>query len=471
VSLLSGVEPVPETPRLREGVGGRMTEVMQRDPRPGSQKPVSRLVLAIATALVGIVTLEAFSCAALRASEGRWIGLSDLEAARAHTADGARGDALRRIAERVEPIREERILHPYLGYVMDPRITRPGIAQAGLDALSVELGFPRNREPVLQAADPARAVIGIFGGSVADILSIFGADALRLALARAPALRGREIVLLSLAAPGYKQPQALMGLNYVLVLGGHFDAVVNLDGVNDLALPESELSPLGVAPFYPRGWYTRTADLTPSLQLALVSATRAESLRRRSAYLFSRAPLRWSHTAGLVWRLGDRLLAARLAESESVLLTRPSGHSPQAQGPRLARDSDVQSRAVSVWEKSSLQMARLCQGLGIPYFHFLQPNQYVPGEKPMGEAERRLAIREDSPVRGPIEHGYARLREAGAALAAEGVAFSDLSGVFRDVADPVYVDDCCHLNERGNRLLAEAIGRIMASAPALATTR
>jgi hypothetical protein len=56
-------------------------------------------------------------------------------------------------------------------------------------------------------------------------------------------------VVLSLAAPDYKQPQALMALKYLLVLGAHFDAIVNFDGVNEIALPESEPAPLGVAPF------------------------------------------------------------------------------------------------------------------------------------------------------------------------------------------------------------------------------
>jgi hypothetical protein len=431
---------------------------------------VFRHWLVLATALLGFVALEAFSCAALRLSEGRWVALRDLEAARALAAGGERGDALARSARPSPPLREGRVLHPYLGYVMDPRLSEAGIARARLDPQSIELGFPRNRESVLQPADPARAVIGIFGGSVADILTSAGADALRSALARAPAFRGREIVLLSLAAPGYKQPQALMALNYLLVLGAHFDAIVNLDGVNELALPESELAPLGVAPFYPRGWYTRAADLSPELRLTLGRVARLEDVRRRTALAFSHLPLRWSVTAGLAWSAFDRLLAARVAAEEGAALALPGGRDPQAQGPRLASDAGVRSRAVSVWQQSSLQMARLCEGFGIAYFHFLQPNQYVPGGKPMGEAERRIAFREDSPLRLPIERGYAQLRQAGASLVAEGVAFSDLSELFRDVHEPTYVDDCCHLDTFGNQLLAAAIGRVMAAAPALATT-
>jgi hypothetical protein len=425
-----------------------------------------RAALAFATLALVVVVLEGFSCAALRLESGRWIGLDDLAAARARSGAGERDTAVGAQTQGGPPVRDGRLLHPYLGYVMDPRLAAAGVARAGLDPLSVELGFPRNRESVLQPTDPGRVVIGVFGGSVADILASAGADALRAALADAPRFRGREIVVLSLAAPGYKQPQALMALNYMLMLGAHFDVVVNLDGVNELTLPDTELTLLGVAPFYPRGWYTRAADLSPDLRLALGRVSWLEELRRGSANFFSAAPLRWSRSAGLLWSLGDRQLESRIAAAEAAVLTQARGPNPQAQGPRLPRDRDVREVVVEVWQRSSLQMARLCEGLGIAYLHALQPNQYVPDSKPMDDAERRVAWREDSPLRGAIETGYPQLREAGAALAAAGVAFVDLSGVFQQTREPVYLDSCCHLNGLGNQQLGAAVGRALADASA-----
>jgi hypothetical protein len=413
---------------------------------------------------LAVVVLEAFSGVALRLSEGQWIGLAQLGEARAATASGERGDTLMRVAQQVQPINDERVLHPYLGYVMNPRLARLGVRAAGLDPTSVELGFPRNTESVLQSADPSRIVVGLFGGSVADILSAAGADALRKELAKAPGFEGREIIVVSAAAPGYKQPQALMALNYLLLLGAHFDFVVNLDGVNELSLPATELDPLGVASLYPRGWYTRTADLVPERSVILGRVMTLERIRRRSARLFSRAPLRFSLTAGLAWRLGDRALLSFMADAERGVATRPDGHDPQAQGPLLTGGEAAQTLPTPIWRRSSLQMARLCESLGIRYFHFLQPNQYVPGSKAMGEAERQIAYREDSPIRETIERGYPALRTAGRALEAQGVAFVDLSQVFRDVPEPVYADDCCHLDARGNELLGAAIGRTLRNA-------
>ncbi len=422
-----------------------------------------RLLLGLMAAGLAALALEAFSGVALRLSEGRWIGLPQLADARVATARGERGDALLRVAKEVEPIRDERVLHPYLGYVMDPRLARPGIRAAGLDPVSIEIGFPRNTEPILQPDDPKRVVIGLFGGSVADILSSAGADALRAELAKAPGFAGREILVLSAAAPGYKQPQALMALNYLLLLGAHFDFVVNLDGVNELSIPATELRPLGVVSHYPRGWYTRTADLVPERSVSLARLVTLERVRRRSARLFSRAPLRFSLTAGLAWRLGDRALLGLMADAERAVLKRPEGHDPQAQGPLLTGSEAAPVRTIPIWQRSSLQMARLCESFGIRYYHFLQPNQYVPGSKPMGPDELEIAYREDSPMREAIERGYPALREAGEALSAEGVTFVDLSQLFRKVEEPVYADDCCHLDERGNRLLGSAIGRALAN--------
>lgn len=42
----------------------------------------------------------------------------------------------------------------------------------------------------------------------------------------------------------------------------------------------------------------------------------------------------------------------------------------------------------------------------------------------------------------------------------EGIASFDLSSVYQTVTDTVYVDDCCHVNELGNRLMAERIADI-----------
>ena len=71
--------------------------------------------------------------------------------------------------------------------------------------------------------------------------------------------------------------------------------------------------------------------------------------------------------------------------------------------------------------------------------------------------ERRRAILPDYRLRPGAELGYPLLIQKGKALAASGVAFRDLTQIYRDVAEPVYRDECCHVNLRGNRILARAM--------------
>ena len=113
---------------------------------------------------------------------------------------------------------------------------------------------------------------------------------------------------------------------------------------------------------------------------------------------------------------------------------------------------------VDVWRRCSLQLQALCDAHGIRYLHCLQPNQYDPGSKPLSATEQESAWDAEGPYRPVIEAGYPRLREAGEELQGLGVAFHDLSDAFREAKETLYVDNCCHFNGEGNRILADAIG-------------
>ena len=97
------------------------------------------------------------------------------------------------------------------------------------------------------------------------------------------------------------------------------------------------------------------------------------------------------------------------------------------------------------------------------YFHFLQPNQYVPGSKPMGAAERRVAVREKHAYRIGVEMGYPLLEERFSMLQHAGVAFTDLRWIYQDHPEPLYSDSCCHLNKEGYAIMARAMASAIRS--------
>lgn len=358
-----------------------------------------------------------------------------------------------------DPAHARRILHPFLGYVYDPSLSLShDRLRQGYPPISAQ-GFYGGE--ALEGAEGFR--VWIFGGSMAMFFGIQGRAYLESELAGSLAVQGRPVIIESFALGGYKQPQQLAALAYLLSLDRHPDVVVNLDGMNEVALPLAENRPRGVFPFYPRAWdvlVEKTQDPSVLEQVGFVAyleRRRAECAGRYSAW-----PWRYSATANLVWQSQDRGLARRIARAHAALDRLPAGPpSFAAKGPvREYSDEEAFLRdAVREWRTSSLLMSRLAGANGVRYFHFLQPNQYDSGSKPIGPTESALAVDPTSPFREPVRRGYPLLSQAGEDLRRSGVEFVDLRRVFSTVDEPLYIDTCCHVGIEGNRLLAIAIAR------------
>jgi hypothetical protein len=369
------------------------------------------------------------------------------------------GPAPRAAALLAETQSAQIVLHPYLGYVLNPEIKLWRTPRGRIVAPQItEDGFEATPDPPATASQDDIEV-GLFGGSVATLMCDQGRTTLLNALAKVPRLQHKRIALRCFALGGYKQPQQLMALAYFLTVGGKLDIVINLDGFNDVALPFAENWPNGVFPFYPRGWTTLVEGIPDIKRLRLVgSIVDIEDRRVRLARTFSSAPLRWSAICNLLWEALDRNLGAKLAETQMALQRSGTadrgsylGHGPRRQ--YGSEDKFFEDLAAG-WKRGSLEMAHLCAGAGIRYYHFLQPNQYDPGSKPMGAEERRTAYNPNHPYRKGVEHGYPLLAKAGLELVADGIKFYDARKVFAGLSEPLYVDQCCHFKPKGSQILA-----------------
>lgn len=359
-------------------------------------------------------------------------------------------------------------IHPYLGFVADPTSPRSPVRHSDGLFVATDLGFFRRtgRAVPEHARRPIR--IAVFGGSVAFLFSLGVGDQLERLLGADDAGARREVAVESYAIPGYKQPQQLFALEYLLLMGERFDLVVNLDGFNEIALPPTENLPQGTAAIYPRSW-GHLVGTSPS-PATLSSAAHLELLRRlrsAAAATLSSPALNWSPTGALLWYVIDGALAPRIAESESRLAQASlvdASYAARGPGTPDQDDDALLADLVALWKRSSLMMKQICEANGISYVHVLHPNQYVPGSKPLGDVERSVAYRADKSYRAVVEKGYPRLIAAGAELTAAGVGFVDLSNAFVDAPEQVYVDDCCHFNRRGNAILAEKLAPSLAHA-------
>jgi hypothetical protein len=342
------------------------------------------------------------------------------------------------------------VIHPYLGF--GPNFTGQEFANYPM------LGW----EEELLVRREGRLVVGLFGGSFAGEMGTLAGDLLAAELAAAT---GKEVVLARFAYGGYKQPQHLLALTYLLSLGAEFDVIINLDGFNEVALAGPENLPKDVYPLYPRSWYflaepvndTKTLELLG--RLALVKEGRVQV-----AQIFQRSGLYASNLMLALWRVLDGRCAAQIVDLQLALQeAERAGRSDYGvTGPTVALgDAELYALLAAAWARGSREMRLISEAHGMAYYHFLQPNQYVEGSKPMGAEELAAAFEADHPYREGVVQGYPRLWEAGSALAAEGENFHDLTWFFAANGEALYRDSCCHLTEAGYRLVVAEMVRLM----------
>ncbi|MEW6272833.1 MAG: hypothetical protein AB1689_26445 [Thermodesulfobacteriota bacterium] len=335
------------------------------------------------------------------------------------------------------------VMHPYLGYAFDPSHVH---WQVDL------LGFTG----AMEAAPEHSVEVVITGGSLAWNFSRQAQDTLRRHLERVPAFVDRPVRFVSLATVGFKQPQQLFSLiYYLLVTRRRPDVVINIDGFNEVThVPQGR-----AAPIYPGYWNQLALDVrSPSTNRALLELTLARTARQTVASWS--LPLRYCVSCMVTWQALDGAIAARIeaklrrfARAQSLEKTSYLRH-----GPSFDRSDAERWRALAdYWRDSSLLMHHLSRRLGFHYLHVLQPNQHLLGTKPLSDEERSI-VPEGGTLGSDVRTGYALLLERARDLAAQRVSFLDATRVYEHTTESLYVDECCHVNELGSRILAEAIG-------------
>ena len=334
--------------------------------------------------------------------------------------------------------RVKEVLHPFYGHVLGPR-------RATLNIMPP----PSRREGAF--------VVGLFGSSVAKNV----AGELRNALFRHFLELGTGIapVLVDLTNTGSHQPYQAVALVNAMANGGQFDAILVLDGYNEIADVPNHLS-LGLYPLFPRFWSSLTA-VTPA-QWAIIG--RIGKLRQEQQNLLRGGGpgfLRNSAVLRLIrhFRLGqvERLLVWAHHDLTAASM---GGHRLQKHGPRRVYAEEERRRiGADSWYLGAILMARLAERHDAEYYHFLQPNQHVPDTKELSPEEVALVDRTTYGSREVVRQSYPQMRQHGGLLRRQGFKFFDLSWIYKDHPETLYIDPCCHVNKRGSELLAAGIVR------------
>jgi hypothetical protein len=307
----------------------------------------------------------------------------------------------------------------------------------------------------------------LVGGSVAQDFGMRGMPALIERLEADPRFRERPIRVLFLAQPGLKQPQQLTLLAYGLALGLHVDAVINIDGFNELALANSNIRDQGnpLYPFLP--FWVRVARSGNEDRYSMDRLLECRSAQREAVALANRATAYDVFVSSVLGRLTVRRMrrieqkAAR-AQAEyakhhgelEVVRVEDKQVARPLLGPKHRSRDSLQS-LVDCWTTCSRAMRVLCEDRSIFYLHVLQPTLHDPGSKPLTPEE--IAKGGCDPAwEEAVGLGYARLRSAGRELQGSGEHFVDASLVFGDVEETLYFDHC-HFVEEGHLILADEI--------------
>lgn len=425
-----------------------MTETIEKpSPRPNRRRRIA--FAGGGVILVGLIA-EAISAIGLRFSMDTAHDFQDLRQRQELLAIAPRGadDSMD-------------VVHPFTGWCVDPQISK-GDEVFGKHLPVNQFGFIDDQESVQRRGDD-RLIIGITGGSVAWQMTVGADDVIRDVLRQSPLLHDRDIRILRIGLSGYKQPQQLMTANWLMALGGEFDAIVNLDGYNELALSITDNYMRKIHTAYPRAWNARMTELIDPRQ----SADRMRLLeiaagRQRNAQRIISVPWRWSFTTNAVWLLSDRV-----AVREKTILTQGMMKKHATRNGLLFAESgppqDISSVdealeiSADTWLRCSVQMHRLLSNSGVAYLHVLQPNLYHIDSKPLSSEELELVGGYLDNAARAIKDGYPLLLARQPKLEASGVEFLDLSGLYAEEQRTMYSDHCCHFNEEGNDILARAI--------------
>lgn len=340
---------------------------------------------------------------------------------------------------------KEEIIHPYVGYVWDYGDEKKNYSTQGF--LTDYPPTPKKEEGKLNVV--------LLGGSVAGLSAPYIRESLEKTFKLSPRL-------VNLAVPGYKQPQQLMALTYMLSLGAEYDLVINLDGFNDIVLPYVENYSANISLFFPRSWKLRITDNPSHEELVLIGKVKyLQDLKQRRLKELSSSIFNSSATYGLL-KMVQFIVNNKEIYDSSTAFFKLEKKSPKRfveSGPleKYENISTLHEAVAEVWANSSLLINSLAKGRGFEYYHILQPDQYVEGSKRLTKEEKRIAYNDKHIYRKSVVIGYPMLIQKGRMLIKNNVNFIDATMLFANVDETLYCDDCCHLNKQGMRILADYI--------------
>ena len=303
------------------------------------------------------------------------------------------------------------VINPYFGFYGD---RSPQPLSTGFDELINvgELGFFCRESSgdcslkLLEKHDHNTIRFLLVGGSVAAQLYFSQATSMEKKLSKE---LKRNVEIYSVAFGGFKHPQQLMAIQYLLTLSASFDGVIALDGFNDIVLSEVENRLTGINPTFPRQWRFYVAKNLSKKELIVLSVE--HQLNELKESVKAHPILNYSNTLKLLsyFYVNSSIIKTqfKLAQLKSEIkeqkdaifaqtqsLSNPPTLDFESVGPSLLieGDNDAVSFILDYYLKSSNQLENLLKSENVLYFHFLQPNLHYQDSRKTTPQEDRDKI-------------------------------------------------------------------------------
>lgn len=270
----------------------------------------------------------------------------------------------------------------------------------------------------------------VVGGSVAAHLSAGGLPGVEESLfARVlnQHFKTNKFVVYNAAFGGGKQPQQYFKYLYLDLLGFKPDVVINLDGLNEIALTLIENKQLGNPAIFPRQF---------SQAVNVIATDRScAKLNNRLLDVDSKIPLIefgvWAYVKNCHYKITGY-------DTKSWWLD----------AMHIDEKTDYLNQAIAVWRESSNRLQEVLSTKHIDYIHVLQANQYLGGSKEFTDEEKRVALNSQNWA-AAIGENYSLLDKSGLS----NKHFMDQRFLFKNVKETVYADSCCHFNQKGMSII------------------
>lgn len=304
-------------------------------------------------------------------------------------------------------------------------------------------------------------VIGIFGGSVAYHFALSAIDEKTKVfkkLIQQNNENGFETVFLNFASGGLKQPQQMLALAYFLSIGQKFDAVINIDGFNEVYVSwiNTELSRIDSS--MPCGQFlygimnSSFFNILRENQVSSLSIRTAQMFNKLDSYGISATIRAVSNVLNTNVNLKIKSISQELSQNQGLKNMQYPIQVIKTEKSFLESIPGI----VEVWSTSSLIMHNLCLQNDILYIHCLQPNQYYRTSRSFTEQELKEynVLGADSvPLAKIVPQVYHEMKNQSVKLVKSGVKFVDGTLALDKNPNTVYIDWACHLNDHGNESL------------------